>query len=66
MHIDRSKLKKVASKTVDVTVDATEVVLEHVPIVATKIAQRTGPYIAKGAKTIVKTTMDTLYKIAFK
>lgn len=66
MNIDRTNIKKVASKTVDIAVDATEVIIEHIPVVATKIVQRTGPYVAKGVKIATKTIADTLYKLAFK
>lgn len=66
MHIDRTNVKKVADKAVDLTVDATEVIIEKIPVVATKVAQRTGPYIAKGAKVATRAIAETLYKIAFK
>lgn len=66
MHIDRTNLKHITSKAVDFTVDATEAVLEQVPVVATKVIQRSAPYISKGAKVATKITFDTLYKLAFK
>lgn len=66
MHIDRTNIKKVADKTVDIAVDATEVIIEKVPVVTTKVLQRTGPYLAKGTKVVTKTVAEVLYKLAFK